>query len=61
MNSTENHRMQHSGCEASQKNPKAGQQHTSPNAGQKNLIGQQPGSNSSIRKLLLLINKGGVY
>ena len=39
----------------------SGQQDTSPDAGQKNLIGQQSGSNSSVRKLLLLIYKSGVH
>ena len=42
-------------------NPKTGQHHTLRDAEQKNLIGQQPESNSSSRKLLLFIYKGSIY
>ena len=42
-------------------NPKLGQQQSSPDTGWKNLIGQRPWSNSSVKNLLLLIYKGGVY
>ena len=51
-------RIQHGGCQVKLIEPKLGQQHTSPDAGEKkNLIGQWPGSNSSVKKLLLLIFK----
>ena len=49
--------MQHGGCKVRQMNPKGGQWHASPDVGSKNLIGQSPGSNSLVRKLLLLIYK----
>ena len=52
---------QHGRCEARQMNPNMSQQHASPDAGHKNLIVQQPGSNSSVWKLLVLIYQGGVY
>ena len=55
------HGMQHGGCEVKQMNLKSGQWCTSPNAKQKNIIGQQPGSNGSVIKLLQLIYKGCVY
>ena len=42
-------------------NSKLDQWQASPDAGQKNLIGQSSGSNSSVRKLRLLICKAGVY
>ena len=42
-------------------NPKTGQYRTSPDAGWKNLIGQQPVSNSSVSRQQLLINECGVY
>ena len=42
-------------------NPKFGQQWASYDAGQKNLRGQLPGWNSSVRKLQQLIYKGVIY
>ena len=47
--------------QARQMNPATGQQHASPDAGQMNHTGQRPGSYSSVRNLLLLIIKGGIY
>ena len=56
-----NHWKQHGGCEVWRINLASGQRHASPDAEWTNPIGQWPGSNSSTRKLLLLIFKGGVY
>ena len=42
-------------------NPVTGQWCTLLDAGQMNPTGQQPGSNISVGKLLLLIFKGGIY
>ena len=42
-------------------NPKLDQSYASPDAGRKNLISQRSGSNSSVRKLLLLISIGEFY
>ena len=56
-----NQGMLHSGCEPMWKNQKMAQRRTSQEAGRKNITGQRSGSNSSIRKLLLLIFKCGVY
>ena len=55
------HRKHHGGCEVRQMNLMLGLQCASPDAGQKNSSGQQLGSKSSVRKLLLLIYKSGVY
>ena len=52
--------MQHCGWKVRQMNWKVGQQHTSPDAEQKNYIRQWPGINSSVRKPLLLIYKDTV-
>ena len=51
----------HGGCEVRRMNPKMGQRHASTDAGWNNFIGQQSGSNSSVWKLQLLINKSGIY
>ena len=50
-----NYGMQHGGCEARRMNLKAGSRRVSPDAGWRNLISQQPGSNSSVQKLRLSI------
>ena len=42
-------------------NPKVGQQCTSPDARQRNLISQWSGSNSSVRKILLLKSVTPIY
>ena len=41
-------------------NPKMDQQRAQPDTRRKNIIGQQPGANSWVRKLLLLIEKSDV-
>ena len=61
MYSIGNHEMQHGGCEARRMNSKVNQQHSSPNNEWRNFIGQLLGSNSLVKKLLLLIYKGGIY
>ena len=55
-----NHGKQHGGFEARWMNPALGQWWASPDAGQINPTGQWPGSYSSVRKLLVLIIKGGI-
>ena len=53
------HGMQHGRCEAKWLNPKVGHQHASSDAGWRSHMGHWSGSNSSVRKLLLLlIDKG---
>ena len=52
---------QYGGFEIRRMNPKLGQRWASPYAERKNLVGQRPESNSSVRKLLLIIDKSGVY
>ena len=52
---------QHGGCAVRRINRMTSQQRASPDAGWKNPMSQRPGSNSSVRKLLLLIHKFGVY
>ena len=54
------HGKQHVWCEAWWMNIMFGQWCTSPDAGQLNPTGQPPESNSSVRKLLLLIFKSGI-
>ena len=55
------HGMQHSGCNVRQLNQKVGLQCSLPDDVWRNLIAQQPESNSYVRKLLLLIYKSGIY
>ena len=50
----------HGECEVRWVNPTSGQWYASSDVGKKNPTSQQPGSNSSVRKLILLIYKGGV-
>ena len=52
---------QHGVCERRRLNPTSGQRCASPDAGRTNPTGQWPGSYSSVRKLLLIIFKSGVY
>ena len=52
--------MQHSDCEARYVNPKAYQRRDSRDTGRRNILDQQLGSNTSVRKLLPLISKEGM-
>ena len=53
--------MQYDGYEVGLMNPKLGQRQASPDAELMNFKGQRPESNSSVRKLLLIVYKVGVY
>ena len=57
----ENHGMLYGEYEIKQKTLKKDQQRTSSDVERRNLIGQWPGSNSSVRKLLQLIYRGSIY
>ena len=52
---------QHCGCEARWTNPASCKRCVSIDCWRTKPMGQQPGSNSSVRKLRLLIFKGRVY
>ena len=55
------HGKQHGGCKARRMNPASGQRRAFPDARSTNPTDQRPESNDSVRKLLQLIFKGGVY
>ena len=55
------HGKQHSECETRRMNSTSNQRRALPDAGRTIPTGQRPGSNNSVRKLMLLIFKAGIY